>query len=152
MKNKEYYKDEIYRVALEHTTVAVDKATNKPVECRGFNCVDCALKSEKRRCLDMFMEWKEQEHVESVLNDFEKEYLEAVLRPFKNQVKNIMKLCSGGAAGRSFIRIYLSMYDDTRILDYVNSPYFDGAKMYTGMEMGKQYTLEELRLFQDKTM
>lgn len=41
MKNKEKYYDEILQIVIEEGTLAVDKNTNKPINCRVFICDDC---------------------------------------------------------------------------------------------------------------
>lgn len=73
-----------------------------------------------------------------ILDDVEKEYLSAVIKPFKNKVKSIIKT-SGKINGEY---ICICIYDDCSI----NFPFFKKGTMYKGMEVGKQYTLEELGL------
>ena len=74
-----------------------------------------------------------------ILDKEEKKYLENVIRPFRDKVKHIKKL-----------QIYESLQHIQIIItifDCVNLPYFKENTMYKGMELDKEYTLEELGLF-----
>lgn len=72
-----------------------------------------------------------------ILDDVEKEYLSAVIKPFKDKVEYICK--SDNWIGE-YINIKIAK-DSTIVL-----PYFDKNTMYEGMEVRKEYTLEELGL------
>ena len=72
-----------------------------------------------------------------ILDDVEKEYLSAVIKPFKDKVEYIRK--SDNWIGE-YINIKIAK-DSTIVL-----PYFDKNTMYEGMEVRKEYTLEELGL------
>ena len=73
-----------------------------------------------------------------ILDDVEKEYLSAVIRPFKNKVDGIVK--TGGYYDKEFISIVLKGEADSSF------PYFKKNTMYKGMEIGREYSLEELGL------
>ena len=75
-----------------------------------------------------------------ILDDVEKRYLEGVLRPFKDKVEFIKK--DQNDYGQ-WISIELKE-------DWFCLPYFEIDKMYKGMELDKEYTLEELGLFEDE--
>lgn len=79
----------------------------------------------------------------SILDKEEKEYLEAVIRPFKDNVLNITKV---GSLRLSFIQILYKDFEDDSTL---NLPHFQSGSMYKGMELNKEYTLEELGLFEE---
>lgn len=73
---------------------------------------------------------------QEILDKEEKEYLSAVIRPFRNQVVYIIK--------NKFNRreaIYIALESGGFAF-----PDFDKGTMYKGMELGKEYTLEELGL------
>lgn len=72
-----------------------------------------------------------------ILDDVEKEYLSAVIKPFKGKVKYIRKYdCPIG----EFIEIGIS--NDAAI----TFPNFKKGTMYKGMELNREYSLEELGL------
>lgn len=152
MKNKEFYKDKIYDAACKYRNLAVDKETGELRDCHNNLCEDCLLLDIKCEhggsCSDAWRHWLEQEHVEPLLTSKEKRYLENVVRPFKNRVKSIQKNYT--AKKYTCIHVDTYLYDDSGYMDSFSLPYFDGAKMYTGMEVRKCYTLEELGLFTDE--
>lgn len=153
MKNKEFYKDEIYEVACKRDVFAVNKKTGEVMRCACAKCYDCVFDNHRKfptctDCNERAMAWLEQEHIEPILNDAEKRYLENVIRPFKNRVKFIRKNVTTNKC--AYICIDLYLYDDSGDLDFFSLPYFDDEKMYTGMEKEKCYTLEELGLFTDE--
>lgn len=71
-----------------------------------------------------------------ILDDVELRYLKNVIRPFKNEIKSIYKSISE----------YYEKEDLTIELkaDIIRLPYFKKGTMYKGMEVGKDYTLDEL--------
>lgn len=75
-----------------------------------------------------------------ILDETEKRYLENVIRPFKDKVLYIEKF---GLSSKEFINIDIK--DDA----YISLPNFPKNTMYNGMKIGKKYTLEELRLFEE---
>ena len=77
--------------------------------------------------------WEKKE----ILDEKEKEYLSAVIKPFRNRVKYIKKVSFNSE--KEFIRIDLEG-------DYISLPNFEKNTMYKGMELSKEYTLEELGL------
>lgn len=81
--------------------------------------------------------------IEPVLNDDEKEYLSNVIKPFKNRVIYIIKdECTLG----EYLEICLRHYDDDCSSYSIILPPFKEGTMYKGMELDKEYTLEELGL------
>lgn len=72
-----------------------------------------------------------------ILNEAEKEYLSAVIRPFKDRVVSITKVSL--VDGYYFISIALEN-------ETIDLPNFEKDTMYKGMELDKEYTLEELDL------
>lgn len=152
MKNKEFYKDKIYEAACKYRNLAVDKETGELCDCFNTPCENCPLLDIKDEhggsCTDTWRYWLEQEHVEPLLTSKEKRYLENVVRPFKDRVKSIQK--NDTTKKYTCIHVDTYLYDDSGYTDSFSLPYFDGAKMYTGMEVRKCYTLEELGLFADE--
>lgn len=80
-----------------------------------------------------------------ILDEVEKEYLKAVIKPFRDTVKTIIKIDLNHEGVCEFIRIDHDEYD-SRLLGTINLPNFKKGTMYKGMEVNKEYTLEDLGL------
>ena len=72
-----------------------------------------------------------------ILDDIEKEYLGAVIKPFKNSIKHIVKYKINKK--KEYIEIRLGC-------EVISFPMFDKGTMYKGMELNKNYSLDELGL------
>ena len=72
-----------------------------------------------------------------ILDDKEKEYLSNVIRPFRDKVEYIIKF---DLLPEEYISICLPEHETTDL------PCFKRGTMYKGMEIDKEYTLEELGL------
>lgn len=149
MKNKEFYKDKIYEAACKYRRIAVNKETGEPCGCIS-NCNGCAFNFKKHypeTCTSKWKEWLEEEHVEPILDDVEKRYLEGVLRPFKKRIKSIKTMLWSN--DYTYIQIAMDcLWGSEYECEYINLPVFVRSKMYKGMVLGKQYTIEELGLFE----
>ena len=79
----------------------------------------------------------------SILDDVEKEYLSNIIKPFRNRVFYIRKYYF---SSDEFIEICVNYYQGSD--DYLSFelPLFKKGTMYTGMQIGKRYTVEELGL------
>ena len=75
-----------------------------------------------------------------ILDKVEKCYLENLLRPFKDKVEFILK---SKYKNKEYLYIQLNMNE------WIGLPYFKKNTMYKGMELEKQYTLEEMGLFEN---
>ena len=73
-----------------------------------------------------------------ILDEKEKEYLSAVIRPWRDTVRCIRKYKH---QNKEYIYIH-----NKNIFDGIGFPYFKAGTMYKGMELDKEYTLEELVL------
>ena len=98
--------------------------------CEGFSCEGCK---------ERFLKWLLEEAKEPVLDDVEKEYLSAVIKPFRKMIAYIVK-AQDFDDGKQCIRIILQNGDG------MHFPYLDDDAMYKGMEVNKEYSLEELGL------
>ena len=85
--------------------------------------------------------WLDMEHEEKILNDAEKKYLSAVIKPFRDRVDFICKVNTLERYGTQ--RIDIGFTDESIDMEL---PIFERGTMYKGMELGKEYTLEELGL------
>ena len=98
--------------------------------CNGFNCEGCG---------ERVLKWLLEEAKEPVLDDVEREYLSAVIKPFRKMIAYIVK-AQDFDDGKQCIRIILQNGDG------MHFPYLDDDAMYKGMEVNKEYSLEELGL------
>lgn len=78
-----------------------------------------------------------------ILDEKEKEYLSAVIKPFRDNVAAIVKRGDYGYDNYSCIRIIVKQNGN---LEWISLPIFKTETMYNGMEIDKDYTLDELRL------
>ena len=77
----------------------------------------------------------------SILDPAEKKYLSAVIKPFRNKVYAIAKYDDG--VDNYYIQI---MIKQNVYFEYIDLPYFKQGTMYKGMELKKEYTVEQLGL------
>lgn len=129
MLNIEKYKDNILNADQSDITCCVIDLFHNGV-CPD-NCKDCKKAA---------MKWLLEEYKEPVLDDVEKEYLSAVIKPFRKKVVYIKKN-KNSSNGMQYLTIVIC--DD----DYMYFPYLDDDTMYKGMEVNKEYSLEELDLW-----
>ena len=129
MLNIERYKEELKEF---------DRAT---LDCKIFtlkgkrDSVCSSLSCQK--CRKDNIEWLLAET--EILDDEEKRYLRGVIRPFRDKVKSITKFADTRCT-EEYIYMVIEGPADACL------PRFDGNTMYKGMELGKEYTLEELGL------
>ena len=149
MKNREYYKDEIYEVACRHDRFAIDKTTKKIGGCLEMPCSDCLFNPGGCDCYERALKWLEQEHVEPILDGAEKQYLENFIRPFKGRVTSITK--------RQYLDVYAYLQLRIRSLPHfssegeiINLPLFVRNSMYQHITYEKEYTLKDLGLFENE--
>lgn len=148
MKNKEFYKEQMFELFCEGYSIAIDKETHRPCACENINCARCEFCPEPK-CTDAFKQWLNQEYGKSVLTDSEKRYLEAVLMPFKNRVLYVAKVISN-TGDKAFLEIRIkSLFGENR-REGIFLPFFHPKKMYGGMEENRRYTIEELGLFESE--
>lgn len=136
MKNIEKYYD-VIKQKLQKTDVLNLYCTVNEIRT---GCDDCPEWRDCRECCLKNIEWLNQEFKEPILDDVEKEYLSAVIKPFRKNIEYIRKTKSQYTTVKQFISIVF--YND----DYMNFPYLDDDEMYKGMEVNREYSLEELGL------
>ena len=131
MLNIEKYKDDILNAKQAHLTCSVYVIFLKlsHISCTG-NCKECKKN---------IMNWLLEEYKEPILDDVEKKYLSAVIKPFRKMIAYIVK-AQDFDDGKQCIRIILQNGDG------MHFPYLDDDAMYKGMEVNKEYSLEELDL------
>ena len=79
------------------------------------------------------------EGIMPILSPKEKEYLSNVIRPFRNSIICVRKIINEFYNDEDYIVIYT--YNGT-----LKFPPFKKGSMYQGMELNKEYTLEDLNL------
>nr|DAG68998.1 MAG TPA: hypothetical protein [Caudoviricetes sp.] len=127
MKNFEKYRAYVYdAIAVCNAGVLLDKAGIKtePFDKCG------EIKAD-------LLEWLLEECKEPILDNNERNYLSAVIRPFRKRIKFIRKSLHGD------MECITICYDN---LYTFMLPLFKKGTMYKGMELRKNYRLEELGL------
>lgn len=95
---------------------------------------------------EQFKKWYEENKNQKVeieielLTKEEKEYLEGVIKPFKEVIDFIKKINS---INRSVQFIHIKLCNG----EVINLPYFNVNEYYKNLEVDKQYTIEDLGLF-----
>ena len=79
-----------------------------------------------------------------ILTEKEKEYLSAVIKPFRDRIIHIYKFELSGYEGIGIDLKFPKVEKNNE--DAMTLPSFEIGTMYKGMELGKDYTLEELGL------
>ena len=134
MLNIEKYRDEILRVAKNNSTIAYNIEEERITCCPNTSCENCLFKKYKGKCDKARYEWLLSEYKEPILDEVEREYLSDVCRPY--EVKNITKYLTPGGYYH-YIRI-------KTVSASIYLPNFKKTAMYKGMELGKNYTPQEL--------
>ena len=128
MLNIEKYKGEMLN-AIENGDDLID------VLCSAY----CNNNQDATGDLDV-LNWLCEEYKEPILDEEERKYLSAVIKPFRNRTEVIAKLLDCDEK-----REYIAVGCNT-IQDSFSLPRFEKGTMYKGMELNKEYTLEELGL------
>ena len=140
MKNIDKYEREISQLVNEGNALECSIATvsgkRKENPCFSQECKEC-----HKKCI----EWMYSEYKEEILSDDEKDIVKAMcdfIHKFGCTVIAVRKCDVGN--GDCFIRATFKNIVTGR-LSLVDSPYFNND-MFERMEIGKEYTLEELGL------
>ena len=78
-----------------------------------------------------------------ILDDAEKRYLANIIKPFRKHIITFRKIQN---YKYEFIEIVIYRTDEGASCEVISLPYFNKGKMYKGMEINKEYALEELGL------
>lgn len=79
-------------------------------------------------------------HKTPILSYWEREYLAGVIKPFRDKVRCIRKSKDEGSDNELIEIVFNADFCS------INFPNFEAETMYRGMELGKEYFLEELGL------
>lgn len=108
---------------------------------------DCDCKTPFNETLsdiltDLYDVVKLHEFPEPILDEKEKEYLSYVIKPFRNKIKYFFKFpCANGD-----YEAIAAVMKGRDCYDSLSFPKFKKGSMYTGMELIKEYSLDELGL------
>ena len=92
-----------------------------------------------KKCLCESLEWLNQEYKDPILDDVERGYLSAVIKPFRKKISCIRK-SKDSRKGKNYIKF--EFCDGDRMF----FPNLSNDEMYKGMELDRNYTIEELGL------
>ena len=102
MKNKEKFMKEIVALACNESSIAVEKATGKPIDCSIIKCNRCKFYSyENVTCCRGLKEWAESEYVE---------------RPVISKADRVLLECLKKD------RKYLARDENGRLYSYIKKP------------------------------
>lgn len=133
MKNFEKYKDYLVKaIALCNSDELLKLAGIDLTEVYKANYYE-----NKKSLVD----WLLQDYKEPILEEDEREYLAAVIRPFKKHVCTVCKKYVQSCSGLSYEYIVVKISTERW-----GFPKFVEGTMYKGMELDKEYSLEELGL------
>lgn len=113
MKNKEKFMKEIVALACNESSIAVEKATGKPIDCSIIKCNRCKFYSyENVTCCGGLKEWAESEYVE---------------RPVISKADRVLLECLKKD------RKYLARDENGRLYSYIMKPSKDiDLRMWAG--------------------
>lgn len=141
MLNAEKFRDEVLEISKTNDNIAFNLKEKRVASCRNTLCNNCLFKKYNGECTKARYEWLLSEYKEPpILDEVEREYLSAVCRPYK--VLHIRKRNTGNKE-----RQWLDICTDNVLwkdYDDIHLPYFKANTMYKGMELGKEYTPQEL--------
>ena len=132
---KEVYIGNVYE------TTYIDGKYNLSFNCIFHKCLNATDKSifdkiQNSKKIKLTLEVEEP-----ILDEEERKYLSGVIRPFRDRIKYIRK-------SRIYGQEYINVVYNSKFKDDTNFclPLFKKGSMYKGMELNKEYTLEDLGL------
>lgn len=137
MLNIEKYENELRKYGVYF---GLTKEGN-PVDCKDIHCIDCAFHVD---CTIKRMNWLLEEYKEPILNEKEKEILNKLIEA-NRFIVNINLV---------YVKKVNILYDDNKCylcfsFENRNESYtvtFNKDCIFTGMEVNKEYSLEDLGL------
>ena len=138
MLNKEKYKEELEYILVNSLAVTIYGDIE---ECKNIcdHCEECIFYNGNCGGYEETEKWLNSEYKEPILTDEEKDFLRLVIKTCRNNVRYISKKHDDDWA-EEYICISIEGTSEAVL------PRFDENTMYKGMELGKEYTLEELGL------
>lgn len=146
MKNGQKYAKEINRMVnqeyFECSLWSIRNGKRASEDCRHIpeNFDPVSGRDEFcKKCLGESLEWLNQEYKDQILDNVERKYLSAVIKPFRKKISYIRK-SKDFCKGKKYIKIEICDGDTMYF------PYLSNDEMYKGMELDRNYTIEELGL------
>lgn len=127
----------------EITTETTERRIIKVSNIKDIETLVKAFSESDYKHIEFYNSYKISNSNSDILDTVEKEYLENIIAPFKNKVRGIKKCSFYDDKELEYISIIL----DSRIDSDIDLPHFKHNTMYRHMELGKEYSLEELGLF-----
>lgn len=138
MLNIEEYKEEL-------SELGVNFALNEDIQlttCEDTICEDCEFGKGDKNCGIVKMKWLLEGYTEPVLTEEEKIIIKDIIKasePFNKKPVYISKIEYFSTVGECYLEI---KYEDDR----TSTPNFKYDELFKGMELRKEYTLEDLGL------
>lgn len=151
--NEDYTITEARKIITEYFDLISEdhKKEKLGTKCLHANCGKCLFNGsnicKKNIESEDFNEYvaKAEEYVKAntpILDDAEKRYLKAVIRPFRNSFCRVSKRVD--IVQHKYYILFISYKPN----NYLKLPYFElDSGMYKGMELNRDYRLEELGLW-----
>ena len=139
MKNFEKYEHQISKLVNEDNTLTCSIAIVAGIKKQNM----CSSDDDCNECSKECLKWMHSEYKEQILTDDEKEIVKEmcdVIHKFGCEINYVYK--SECRNGDCFIRISFRNIVTGR-LELMDLPYLNND-MFKGMELGKNYTLEDL--------
>ena len=138
MKNKEKYDIRYMTFNVSQNQNGTIKSIDIYYDVRRIKKIKFLSETRATQAMNAIGNWLEEEYKPAILTDKEEAYLSAVIKPFRDRVKYITKYIY--PAKEEYLLIV--MCNGERM----SFPTFKKETMYKGMQVYKEYTLEELGL------
>ena len=139
MKNKEKYDIRYMTFNVSQNQNGTIKSIDIYYDLKRIEKIKFLNETSATQAMNAIGNWLEEEYKPNILDEKEKAYLTAVIKPFRKDIKYITK--------KDFVikakeYLLIKMHD----LNTAGLPLFEKGTMYKGMEVNKNYKLEELGL------
>ena len=140
MLNIEKHKEEILKyTGKQYSTMClIHEDIMKKNDCTG-NCSKCRRET---------IEWLTSESKEPVLTEKEKAYLKNVIEPRRDEIVCIAKRCrfEGRKDEHNSVHVFIKLpISEINVVELLDFPIIEDMP-FNGLELNKEYTLEELGL------
>lgn len=139
MKNKEKYDIRYMTFDVSQNKNGTIKSIDIYYDLKRIEKINFLSETSAKQAMNAIGNWLEEEYVPDILTDEEKTYLSAVIKPFRKDIKYITKK---DFAIKAKEYLLIKVHD----LSTAALPLFEKETMYKGMEVNKNYKLEELGL------
>ena len=135
MKNKEKYDIRYMTFNVSQNQNGTIKSIDIYYDVKRIKKINFLSETSATQAMNVIGDWLEEEYKPATLTDKEEAYLSAVIKPFRERVECVRKM----GFKKEFLKIYLKN-------ETISFPFFTKGTMYKGMEVNREYTLEELGL------